>query len=203
MIDWKALCEESHAHAKAKGFLDGNRTFFGELALMHSELSEALEEYRNHKGLTEIYFKHKDVDVYTSPSGVDGGTVEEWLAAPVTLQAKLKPEGIPIELADTIIRIAQFCGTQDIHLAGAIQDMRAQPDAPVAFEEFISEAHYRISTVHEYWREKRVYNEYGFARGVLLITSFCRLNGIDIEQAIKIKAAFNKTRPVKHGDKKI
>ncbi len=57
---------------------------------MHSELSEAFEEHRAGHAVDEIYEK-------------DG-----------------KPEGIPVELADTVIRIADFCGLHGIDLQQAI-----------------------------------------------------------------------------------
>lgn len=61
------------------------------LALIHSEVSEALEEYRNGRLPTEVY------------TGNNG-----------------KPEGIPIELADVIIRVLDYCGYAGIDIDAAI-----------------------------------------------------------------------------------
>lgn len=41
------IAEEANATATAKGWWDNSRTFADCVALMHSELSEALEAYRN------------------------------------------------------------------------------------------------------------------------------------------------------------
>ena len=64
--------------ARQKGW-DDKRPFGDDIALMHSELSEAYEEFRNGKKISEVYIVNE------------------------------KPEGIPIELADTVIRILHFC----------------------------------------------------------------------------------------------
>jgi NTP pyrophosphatase (non-canonical NTP hydrolase) len=108
------LVEEAHKNAVEHGWWEEERSFGEQIALMHSELSEALEEYRNGKGFNQIYYSEK-------------------------IYCRDKPEGIPIELADAVIRIFDTCGKY----------------------------------------------------------------GIDLEKAIEMKMAYNRTRSYKHGGKKI
>jgi NTP pyrophosphatase (non-canonical NTP hydrolase) len=102
-VDLQDLLDESAEHAKSKGF---DPTFPEFIALAHSELSEALEEFRKGKGLNETYIGDDDNNA--------------WRAGKKALNA-CKPEGIPPELADVVIRIAHYCGVNDIDLVGAIQ----------------------------------------------------------------------------------
>jgi NTP pyrophosphatase (non-canonical NTP hydrolase) len=60
------------------------------IALCHSELSEALEDYRNGRRIDAIYYEND------------------------------KPSGIPIELADVVIRVFDICGAFNIDLQRAI-----------------------------------------------------------------------------------
>jgi len=89
------LVKEAHENAVAHGWWEEDRSFGEVIALMHSELSEALEEYRAGRGFTEIY--------YTTDK-----------------QGQQKPEGIPIELADEVIRIFDACGRYGIDLNEAV-----------------------------------------------------------------------------------
>ena len=101
------LCQDIHEWAEEWGFwedvttidLDA-KTFAQKIALIHSELSEALEESRS---------GHELCTRYETPKG------------PVPR----KPVGIAIELADTVIRVMDLCGAMGIDLGQAINEKMA------------------------------------------------------------------------------
>jgi len=86
------ICSRARETAIAHGFRDEPRDFAVEIALMHSELSEALEEYRDGHAPELLYH------------AVDG-----------------KPEGIPAEFADVVIRICEACAHYGIDLDAALE----------------------------------------------------------------------------------
>jgi len=93
------LCDRAHANAKQKGFYENGDRNFGEfIALVHSELSEALEAARDGQG---------DIVSNKTRSTIVGQPP--------------KPEGVLIELADAIIRIADYCGSKGWDLEHAIK----------------------------------------------------------------------------------
>lgn len=77
----------AYENSKAHGFHDEPPNVPEKLCLIHEEVSEALGEYRS-------------------------GRMSLWFAAP----GNLKPEGFGVELADTVIRIADLAESLGIDL---------------------------------------------------------------------------------------
>jgi len=80
------LQKQAHEIAKSKGWWDEPRSWEEIVCLIHSEISEAFEEWR--AGRMEVYYVPEFA----------GGKI-------VTLK---KPEGFPIELADIVIRLMDW-----------------------------------------------------------------------------------------------
>lgn len=78
-----------HNNAADHGWWEEERKLPEIIALIHSELSESLEHYRN----TESYkARGLDPNVHTDESG--------------------KPDGVAVELADAVIRVMDYFGRQ-------------------------------------------------------------------------------------------
>jgi len=123
------LIKKAHQNAVEHGWWKEPKSMGELLMLIVSEASEALEEHRNGKKPTETYYSQKskfepitDKDlvieeiVYTSKRGAmitsPGGKI----------YLPNKPEGIPSELADVVIRVLDICGWYGIDLEEAIKE---------------------------------------------------------------------------------
>lgn len=104
------LAQQINDNARAHGFWDGERNFGEQIALMHSELSESLEEHRS--GRPVEWFQLGGIEVFRvrDGSGADWTTDEDGQTEAVNPFADTwtgvtpKPEGVAVELADCIIR---------------------------------------------------------------------------------------------------
>jgi hypothetical protein len=95
-----------------------------QMLLQVSEICEAFEEVRNHRGMNEIYYsgKRRVVEAETGALyAVAITSVEPYPGCD-------KPEGVPIELADALIRIFDHAGKYGIDLVAALDIKMAYND---------------------------------------------------------------------------
>ena len=114
MINYKgltALAEEIHENAAAHGWWDEERKLPEILMLCVSELSEALEIYRDGHNITEITHECNATEADKAAHCIND----------CENCAYAKPEGIPVELADTIIRVLDYCGHEGIDIETVVR----------------------------------------------------------------------------------
>ena len=181
------------------------------LFLIVCEMAEAFEEYRKPDvDVRQVYVVHRHHQTFektmvpltdeflsqltSSPHGriVVGRLILN--ADEAAALAKGKPEGFPIEMGDAYIRVLDLMGALDL-----------VPE-PVAI----------VDVGREPWRKpgKHLFKIMGqvakadadprrFLSHVLAgIEACCDSMGVDLAAAIETKAAYNKTRPVRHGGKR-
>lgn len=89
------LAQEVHQIAIDHGWWDQDRNFGESIALIHSEASEVLEDWRRGRALNVIVYTEGEIP---------------------------KPDGIPIEFADIIIRVLDLCAAYKIDIDQAIKE---------------------------------------------------------------------------------
>ena len=101
-MEFKELQSRAGKIAHDHGWDDEPVDFGMSMALIHSEISEALEHYRSGRKVDDIFLND------SKGIGDDSGNLLP------------KPDGIPIELADIIIRVMHFASVEGIDLEHAL-----------------------------------------------------------------------------------
>ncbi|WIC89643.1 MazG-like nucleotide pyrophosphohydrolase [Rhodococcus phage Apiary] len=117
----RIIAEAAHRNARAKGWYETDRGFPEEIALVHSEASEALEEYRNGVKFDQHYYKHTENETRWSDNDVEDGVLG-------------KPEGIGAEVGDIVIRLGDIAGNPERPIdwaRGVIEKLRFNATRPV------------------------------------------------------------------------
>lgn len=166
---------------RANGWYESDRDFDTDIALLHTEISEAFDAYRVHKfeDATRLHGTTLAPGVFETGSG------------PLP-----KPEGVGSELADVLIR---FLDTADRYLWNLDAMVSVELDAPPAtFAAAINELHHlaAIMGYDQGTAEEVAARFYG-----LLIYTADDIAQVEIEAEYVRKLAYNKTRGHRHGGK--
>lgn len=112
------LVTRAHDNAVKHGFWNPAPEFGTAIALIHSELSEALEEKRADRA--DVWFHCLEGDPSLPCDPADETDCFQFSHEYQCQHRGKKPEGVAVELADAVIRIADLCGHLGIDLEAAI-----------------------------------------------------------------------------------
>ncbi len=216
-LDWNQLAEEMHQNAVDHGWYKQAPSMASVLVNIHAELSEAWEEFRNHRPM--VYYPCNDGSVCWEEENEGGTCIDKALENDRCYHKSRKPEGIAIELTDAVIRMLDFCGHEQLDIAAAMEHTPAllcsyaraflrqeSGDAPLA--DLLAYLHEVISSAHAEYRVEpdkagRRTESY-FAECILLIGDYIRRHSdTTLMECIRLKHAYNLTRPYRHGGKAI
>jgi len=169
MIDnFSDLITAAHGLAKEKGWHDKPRTLAEIVCLLHSELSEAFEEYR--KGMIETYYEQSQTDFLVSS----------------------KPEGFWVEIADFVIRVADYYGSLEMH---DLTEDTPGTEITTPLPAVVAGLHFNVSS----FSDTCDYAQLDFA--VRACLAMAEEAGHDLWETINEKHEYNKTRSYRHGGK--
>lgn len=184
---WK---DEVHAVNEANGWFEEGRDFEEGIALIHSEIAEMLEAYRDHglEDATQPYRFHVDRD------------------QPMPL---VKPEGVAAEAADVLIRLLDEAYRQDVDVVACGTFAHA---AGLPFGTAIARLHLTVANWHDFVRpyldspEDAVTKRrmtMGLSRAYNYLLAICDEFDIDLVSEYRRKIGYNATRGHRHGGKRL
>jgi NTP pyrophosphatase (non-canonical NTP hydrolase) len=159
----------------------GDNTFGDYIALLHSEISEALEAYRDHR-----------MEDATGPGAFH---------ARDNVHILPKPEGVGSEFADILIRLLDMCDIFEIQVFD--MDMELGDVAPVDFEMIDAPEELDTFGDHMSWLHLSVTRLWGtsvFVPHMLrALVTVAEKYGVDLAAECERKIAYNRTRSFQHG----
>lgn len=189
-FDWNTFAQEIHQNAVEHGWWETERPDYETIALIHSEWSEALEEYRAGRPMIWHYCSYnggmcETQEVHQGQHDCANCTPE-----------KRKPEGIAVELVDGVIRILDYIAHENMNITGpAIYAYMPFKTGETQLPKLITDLHECTA------RNTLQYENVGYIEAIALVCSYLEENGVDAIAVMKKKHEYNKTRPYKHGGK--
>lgn len=167
----------------------GENTWGDYVALLHSEISEALEAYRDHR-LADA--------TDTRECHLAGAEMCSTHKQHYTHCGSPKPEGVGSELADVLIRLLdmfdvfQIDGMDPALTLDRVAPWSAGHPLPTTFGDHLTRLHYHVSQL---WIAPK------FEGPIVLsvLGAICQQYSVDLDAEYVRKITYNRTRPFQHG----
>lgn len=197
MLNINKFAKVVHENAVKHGWWETERPTWEIFAMIHSEWSEALNEYR--EGRPMVWYSCKNSGVCDETCGLTGQ-----LAAQCKARGE-KPEGIAVELIDGCIRILDFLAEERYEIDPYPMDELVKDYAEKGWDvpRLVTRLHGLTSLSYNKFSEKLTHCAY-----VVLYNAFWTVyawidaQGYSAEEIMLAKHAYNLTRPYRHGMKK-
>lgn len=170
---------------RANGWYDKEVSFRTACALMHSEVSEALEAWR----------RWDLADMTGECHHESAGDLAH------------KPEGVPSEFADLYIRLLDYSYRFEVDLDHEVarQALSGARGWGVSgeFADDMDILHCLIAKASEWYRADHGYWPREFAKILMFLHKLCAAYGVDLQAEYQRKLAYNKTRGYRHGGRAV
>lgn len=157
----------------------------GMVALVHSEISEALEDVRNGNIKLKLLYSIGDAGGNTHEDTMEMARINIRKGTP------RKPCGLPSELADIVIRCLDFCSWFNIPVLELTRPQVFSPNGTVRPRWAAA----RLGKMHQVCSDEDM-NEV-----IRMAYDLAGQYGVALDDVLAFKHAYNKTRPTKHGGK--
>ena len=193
MLDLNAFAKEVHAVSVEHGWWEGedNNDIDTKIALIHAEWSEALEEYR--AGRPMMWHRCREGGE-VAPVCVENACAA-WANGDCDICSRdKKPEGVAVELVDGVIRILDLMAAKDMDFAQAGYICSGERTLP------------QLVTILHYATAKSAESESEMASWLIscieAVHEWLNDQGVDMDETLRLKHEYNKTRSYRHGGKR-
>lgn len=211
-MNLKKFIQEAHQNAVEHGFWDGERPIEETIALIHSEWSEALEEYRAGRPMVWHACDESPDETISICNPQDETECLNYGKESECKYHNPKPEGIAVELIDGCIRIFDYIGKRNANIStiNTMQElMDAAPEATykISLARLVANMHLKTSQAYTlllHADDDLEFEQRGLAilfEAAAVSCAWIRKQGLDPEKLMLEKHEYNKSRPYKHGKK--
>lgn len=192
MLNLNEFAKEVHAVSVEHGWWEGeeNNDIDTKLALIHAEWSEALEEYRANRPL--VWFECMTTK---APCDADSERCSCWCDGECVADDRgSKPEGIAIELTDGVIRILDLMAAKDMDFEQVGNIVGGKRTLP----QLVAILHYATAKSAESEEESASW----LNSCIEAVQEWLDEQGENLDELLRMKHEYNKTRSYRHGGKR-